>query len=84
MRCQDVTKIAADPELRKELSFWGKIKFTLHRTFCIWCWRYIQQCKLLNKAINEYQLKYAEGQLSELKMSDQTKSEIKVNLKKLT
>ncbi len=77
LTCDDVTRMSFDTPEGVKFSFTEKFKLKLHRTMCIWCRRYFKQTKFLRKAIKVQPEKSADGDISKMELSNESKEKLK-------
>lgn len=81
LNCEDATRLSFDVPTQLELTFAERLQLSMHRSLCIWCRRYYKQTKFLSEAMKSHQQKSAEGDFTDIKLSDELKNKLKQKLK---
>jgi hypothetical protein len=81
LNCEDATRLSFDVPKQLELTFAERLQLSMHRSLCIWCQRYYKHTKFLSEAMKSHQQKSAEGDFTDIELSDETKDKLKLSLR---
>ena len=81
LTCEQVTLLSFNSSEQERLSFAENLKFRLHRALCVFCRRYYQQAKFLNKAMKKHQERSVEDNLPAKGLGDDAKDRLKKTLR---